>query len=514
LSHAPSQGLFPDATTGNRLFVFGWDCADWSVIAEGWRRGMLGTIRALAGVGESGTLVSTIPPVTAPAWTSFLTGVDPGEHGIFGFRSVDPSDHRPVTVPGGARRVSTLMKRADDAGYRTCTVTVPWTYPAETLQHGAVVPGWDAPDETLDSCYPDTLGTYLATTIDHVPRRSPPHTGIRRFLEGQNRNVLLRERISDLLISEVDPQIFMVVFPEPDQATHAFWTRNQIPDHLLRSYEEVDRATGRMIERHVKEGDRVLIVSDHGGQPLHTHVHVGKLLEDGGFLRSSGGRAIRGELAGGLKRRVWNRLSPELRNSILRLVPMSQRRALSRSARVSQIDWSATKAFPRDDEAAGVGVDINLGSCYRDGPVQDEDYEDVRGNVARYLSETLDPISGTKVFSEVLFKEDAYQGPALDSAPDLLLLPGEGFGTRRGLDAEGHLSRVAVGGHRRCGVFVSNWKVGLPGKLRIAELLPRALADSGFDVPLASETNAVSPEYSEREAAEIEARLKDLGYIE
>ena len=94
----------------NRLFVFGWDCADWTVIEEGWRRGMLQNLRALADRGESGTLMSTVPPVTAPAWTSFLTGKDPGEHGIFGFRTVDPVDYRSVVIPGGRRRGVTLIK--------------------------------------------------------------------------------------------------------------------------------------------------------------------------------------------------------------------------------------------------------------------------------------------------------------------------------------------------------------------------------------------------------------------
>ena len=65
-----------------RLFVFGWDGADWRVIEKGWRSGRIATLRSIAERGQRGTLVSTYPPVTPTAWTSFLTGTGLGEHGI------------------------------------------------------------------------------------------------------------------------------------------------------------------------------------------------------------------------------------------------------------------------------------------------------------------------------------------------------------------------------------------------------------------------------------------------
>ena len=271
--------------------------------------------------------MSTLPPVTAPAWTSFLTGTDPGYHGIFGFRSIDPVDYRSITIPGGRRRRQTLMKLLDDAGYRTCLVTVPWTYPSEPLVRGAVVPGWDAPDESLDSCYPPGLGDELASVVERVPRQSPPRSAPRRFLELQAANIELREKMCNYLLPKIDPQIFMVVFPEPDQATHHFWETDDIPSTLLASYEAVDQAMGRIMRVHVREADRVLVVSDHGGRSLHSHVHVGKLLADAGFLRIRTPDPRRVGVARDAKRRLWHRLPPSIRNSVLRRVPGSARLA-------------------------------------------------------------------------------------------------------------------------------------------------------------------------------------------
>src|ERR1041384_7764958 len=90
-----------------RLYIFGWDGADWAVIEEGWRQGKLQVLRTLAKQGQHGVLQSTNPPLTPPAWTSFITGTNPGVHGIFGFVTVDRETHRMRLVPGGARRVAT-----------------------------------------------------------------------------------------------------------------------------------------------------------------------------------------------------------------------------------------------------------------------------------------------------------------------------------------------------------------------------------------------------------------------
>jgi predicted AlkP superfamily phosphohydrolase/phosphomutase len=504
-----------DNGSPRRLFIFGWDCADWAVIEEGWRRGKLQNLRGLADRGQSGTLMSTLPPVTAPAWTSFITGVDPGEHGIFGFRSIDPQSYRPVTVAGGERRQPTLMKRADDAGYRTCLVTVPWTYPAEPLVHGAVVPGWDAPDESLDSCQPAEIRAGLARVVDRVPRRSPQRSGTARFLERLQENIEIRERICGYLIENTDPQIFMTVFSEPDHATHHYWHASEIPDELIAAYESVDQAMGRLIRDHVRAVDRVLIVSDHGGRPIHTHVNVGKLLADGGFLALSAGESRRVNTVRDLKRRVWNRLPPSLRNAVVRRLPLSMRRGVSRAIRNRNIDWNATQAFPRNDEAAGLGVDINLRSRYSRGCVIPEDHERVRRDVVAYLSQVTEPASGVRVFSEVLLREEAYEGAHIADAPDLLLVPSPGFGTRMGLDLTERTRRVAVGGHRREGVFVCNWELGLGPIVQIRELLPRVLESCGYELAGSAAHEEVEPlGYSDVEAEEMETRLRELGYIE
>jgi predicted AlkP superfamily phosphohydrolase/phosphomutase len=496
--------------------VFGWDGADWAVIEAGWRQGKIQALRGLADRGQHGVLRSTNPPLTPTAWTSFVTGADPGVHGIFGFVSVDRSDYRMRLIPGGARRVSTLMAGLDRAGFRTVSVTVPWTYPPERLEHGAEVPGWDAPDETFDSTHPSELARELAGLVSRVPRK----TSLRLVnikpsvvLETQAEKIGLKERICGFLIDRVQPDVFMMVFTEPDSAGHLLWTRGPVPQGLVDAYDQVDRAMARMIDRYVSEGDVVLVVSDHGTKPFHTYIHLGVLLAEGGFLIPEAAGRRHGRVAT-VKREVWTRLPIGARTAIARNLPDRVRRAGDRSKRPGRVRWDRTEAFPVGTELVSLGVAVNLASRYAQGVVPDDRYEEIRRRVAAHLEKALDPKDGTRMFERVIDREEVYSGPALDDAPDLVLRLADGYGARSGLNVPRALSRVAFGGHRVEGIYVTSVPMGLDSTEPIEAAFPKVLTSLGYPAEVGAVPASGPQGYSLEEAEEIEARLRDLGYME
>jgi hypothetical protein len=104
---------------------------------------------------------------------------------------------------------------------------------------------------------------------------------------------------------------------------------------------------------------------------------------------------------------------------------------------------------------------------------------------------------------------------AADGVPDLQLVPAPGVGTRIGLDMTGATSRVAVGGHRREAVFVSDPGLDMFEGIPMRDVLPQALRAGGFSIGIGSSDVAEEAlGYSELEAQEMEERLKELGYIE
>ena len=64
-------------------------------------QGLLPNLARLFKTGASSRLQSTIPPITPCAWSSFMTGKNPGKHGIFDFTRPLPGTYDLEFVNGG-----------------------------------------------------------------------------------------------------------------------------------------------------------------------------------------------------------------------------------------------------------------------------------------------------------------------------------------------------------------------------------------------------------------------------
>jgi predicted AlkP superfamily phosphohydrolase/phosphomutase len=73
----------PNNTSLPRVLIIGLDGASFEVLKPLMEQGDLPTISNLIKTGVSGTLKSTLPPVTIPAWVSMFTGKNPGKIGVF-----------------------------------------------------------------------------------------------------------------------------------------------------------------------------------------------------------------------------------------------------------------------------------------------------------------------------------------------------------------------------------------------------------------------------------------------
>ena len=93
-----------------------------------------------------GTLLqmdTSIPDISSVAWTSFMTGSNPGRHGIYGFLDLQPNSYK-IYFPNSRHIQSkTLWDVAGGAGRRSVVINVPSTYPAQPL-NGVLISGFVA----------------------------------------------------------------------------------------------------------------------------------------------------------------------------------------------------------------------------------------------------------------------------------------------------------------------------------------------------------------------------------
>src|SRR5579871_3707037 len=121
-----------------RVAVIGLDCADPGLVLDRWL-GELPTLRRLVDCGTWGRLRSVDPPITVPAWSCMVSGRDPGELGIYGFRNRTSYEYDALAVADSRSvRVDRVWDRLSHAGKHVVVVGVPQTYPPPHV-HGELV---------------------------------------------------------------------------------------------------------------------------------------------------------------------------------------------------------------------------------------------------------------------------------------------------------------------------------------------------------------------------------------
>src|SRR2546423_1003563 len=101
-----------------RVFIIGWDGATFDLIQPWIAEGKLPNLARLMAGGAHGLLRSNIPPMTFPAWTSFMTGKNQGKHGIFDFTRTRPGSYQLEFVNGGQRKAASIWQLLSQAGRR------------------------------------------------------------------------------------------------------------------------------------------------------------------------------------------------------------------------------------------------------------------------------------------------------------------------------------------------------------------------------------------------------------
>src|SRR4029077_16317755 len=83
--------------------------------------------------GTMAPMRSSIPTISSVSWTGFMTGRNPGKHGIYGFTHVKPGTLTMFFPNFGNVRSDTLWDVAGRAGKRALVLNIPNTYPARAL---------------------------------------------------------------------------------------------------------------------------------------------------------------------------------------------------------------------------------------------------------------------------------------------------------------------------------------------------------------------------------------------
>src|SRR3954453_20840712 len=202
---------------GNRVLVVGWDGADWDILDPLLEAGDLPVLAGLIEGGTRGGSRSCLPSHSWAAWPTFLTGRDPGGHGVFDILEYRPGASRRLPVSYGSILAPTWPERLSEAGKTSIVLNVPLTYPAPEIR-GAVIAGGPIPPASTHT-HPADIGPRLGWPINGgswTTFRNKPVELVDELEELTRR----RAAAARTLLDEEDWDAACVVFVSPDRAQH------------------------------------------------------------------------------------------------------------------------------------------------------------------------------------------------------------------------------------------------------------------------------------------------------
>ncbi len=545
-----------------KALIVGIDGATFDLLRPWAEQGHLPNLARLMAGGVSADLSSTMPPVTSPAWPTFMTGCNPGKHGVFDF--IQPSGADFSLVNSTTIRQLTLWQRLSRAGYKVGVLNVPVTYPPHEV-NGFMITGILSPNSARISYPDDLIDRYRQRLGDY---RVAPNV---QFKAG-NEDAYVAD-IYELirvhgdwalaLMEEEAWDVLMVHFIALDIMKHAMWRHMDVThprhqpgpyQHAIRDgYRLVDDYIGRMLQK--APGDTaVMVMSDHGFGPLHKIVNLNVFLMEKGFLK------LRRDPLTAVKAAAFKRgITPAgvyrmieamgLQNLAARVSKETRNQVVGRFLSFNSVDWQRTVAY----SMGHVGqIYLNIAGREPQGIVAADSYERTRQEIIAALDELRDE-QGRPLVSDLILNEQAYKGPYAQYGPDIQLVLDDYnmiafplFATNNQVITD--QIRGDSGCHRREGIFIAHGpgvraaghSFAKAAEFNIVDLAPTLLAMLGEPVPrvmdgrvlheIFSQPPAVSYTGSEDGAGEevdsranqslqdaeerqIEERLRSLGYL-
>jgi len=551
-----------------KLLVIGLDGASFNVLDPLIDKGHLPNLARLIAGGARAPLETTFPPITAVAWSSFMTGKNPGKHGIFEFVRRDRGTQRELAVNASFREGRAIWDLLSDAGRRVIVHNFPCTYPPHAV-NGLMIADFMTPRGRRDFTYPASLLAELEARFG--PYRlhlSATYAGSKAqgVLDELNDELEYKARVAEYLASAYEWEAFFQYFWGTDRIQHELWHifDEAHPRHNpeeARLYQEkisayfhrVDEICGRLIEMAGRDA-MVWVASDHGFGPAHKYCSFNLWLLQEGFLHLKRDARTR------IKRALFRLgITPENAFKVIKKLPLGRLRPARGASNepgtsrllstfflsFNDVDWSRTLAFAKGNYGQ---IYVNLKGREPRGAVEEKDYDAVCRRIVERLSALRDPQTGEPWAGEVFRREEVYDGPRVSDAPDIAFLPRDmrylPLGNADFTSNKFMVDAFGISGcHRMHGVMIGNAAAVKPAMrldaARIYDIAPTLLYLMGEPVPadmdgrvlteivaedylLAnpigySQADESAPaneiEYSEAENAEVIESLKNLGYI-
>ena len=531
---------------GKKVLFIGLDGSTFDVLDPLMQKGLMPRLQAFIGDGVRGLLETTIPPITPTAWVSWMTGKNPGKHGIFEFllRRKGSGTLPDNPVSARARDGLPFWDILGQLGKPAIVTNMPCTYPP-TMANGLMISDFLTPRGRRDFTYPESL-------LEEVEAKFGPYqlyiTEV--YAKGKVDNILnqlfgeleYKTRVNRYLMDNYDWDVFATHYWGTDRFQHELWhlldeshpffDRKEHDAHIDRIHQywaAVDATLGELFDA-VDEDATIYMGSDHGFGPIKQFLCFNVWLIQEGLLvlKRDAMTRFKGVLFKlGLTPDLAYRSAMKLGLAHLRLsVGVSNRSSLMKLANalmlsLEDVDWSRTVAFSKGNYGQ---IFVNLKGREKSGIVEPgSQYEAVMTEVTQKLRALIDPETRQSLIGPIWRREDLYTGPHIDESPDIQFLPSDMSNKPLGtLDLTSNKFITPVygnsGDHRMHGIFLGRGPELRHGAVvegaRIIDFAPTILHSFGVEVPSDMDGRVLTEIFTDEYMSENPVRITDTAFVE
>jgi len=434
----------------DKVMVIGLDGATLDLIKPWVNEGKLPGFKRMMEEGVHGRLQSVIRPGSPQAWSSFITGKNPGKHRVFYFIERRPNSYDIKFVNAKSRRGDSLWKLLSNAGKKVGVINVPITYPPEKV-NGFMISGVDSPGVESKFTYPENLIQEINNNVGNYIIEAGVWgfiTGGRykEALEKLSQTIEIRYKTHKYLSQKYQWDLLMTVFTAADRVQHNFWKfmdvnhplydemeNKEYGSAIYEVYKNLDDILMEIIDE-IDDDTTLIIVSDHGmGGITNRSIYLNKWLEAEGLLffkdrnNTDFLRLVKGKIKEKIyvdtlkfvRRQLWKRLHRKTKEKLVRLMP-GLRNKMSSLFFFSRINMANTMAYAEENRSI---IWINLEGRDPKGCVKPgEQYEQLRDRIIKGLESLRDPETGEKIVEKGYRREEIYWGEYVKDSPDIVIM--------------------------------------------------------------------------------------------
>jgi len=369
-----------------RVCVIGLDGVPHSLLVDLAKEGIMETMAELLDSGHLHRMKASLPEISAVSWTNFMTGSNPGDHGIFGFTDLKKESYALHFPNFLDLKKETFWDRLGERKKRCIIINQPSTYPARRI-NGILVSGFVAID-LAKAVYPLSYKTALENMDYQIDIDTYKSREDHEFMWQELYRTLERRLKAFESFWKEDWDYFEFVITGTDRLQHFLWNAcadDQHPYHqsFLDYYREIDRVINRIVSsfRKYDQGDESLfLLSDHGFTGIEQEVYLNAWLEKEGYLK-------------------FKTSPPKDLNEIS----------------------SSSLAFAMDPNR----IYLNTKGKYPLGSVDESEIAALKQEISNKLEKLK--FNGKKVVRNVFDAHEVYSGPHIKKGPDLIVLSEYGF---------------------------------------------------------------------------------------